>query len=473
MIRIWQVQRSLILLGAFLLAPLSLAVGQTTISSGSDGAGDAPAMTQEDLDNLLAPIALYPDSLLSQIFMAATYPIEVVEAERWVRQNESLKGDALGKALEKEDWDPAVKSLVNFPQVLTMMSEQLDWMTKLGDAFLAQQQEVMNTVQRLRIKAQEQGNLESNEQQNVIVEAAPASSSSETTTIIRIEPAQPEVIYVPTYQPAVVYGSWWYPTPPAYYWRPPGYVASAAIGFGVGVACGAAWGYAWGGCNWRHGDIDIDVRRNSIYNNNINRSRYNNYGGAGNNWRHNPQHRRGADYRNRNTASQYGGRAAADAARSRDQFRGRAESGRQQINAGAADQFKGRDPARAQTRDARRPGGSGNRPNASGDRRPSRGQSAQQRPARPSSPQANRPQQRNPGANRPKQPSQSNRGGAFNGANNRGSNVKQQSNRGRSSRSGNASRGSRGGGSRSGGASRGGGGARRGGGGARGGGGRR
>lgn len=173
MTRTWQFRRILVLCGAFILAPLPLALGQTTISSGPDAASDAPALTQEDLDNLLAPIALYPDSLLSQIFMAATYPIEVVEAERWARQNEKLTGDALTRQLEEKGWDPSVKSLVNFPQVLTMMSEQLEWTTKLGDAFLAQQKEVMNTVQRLRIKAQDAGNLETNEQQKVIVEAAP------------------------------------------------------------------------------------------------------------------------------------------------------------------------------------------------------------------------------------------------------------------------------------------------------------
>ena len=142
---------------------------------------------QEELDQLLAPIALYPDSLLAQIFMAATYPLEVVQAGKWTKANQNLKGDALAAALEKQDWDPSVKSLVNFPQVLDMMNEKLDWTQKLGDTFLAQQKEVMDTVQKLRAKAEAQGNLKTTDQQNVVVE-------KETQTII-IESANPQVVY--------------------------------------------------------------------------------------------------------------------------------------------------------------------------------------------------------------------------------------------------------------------------------------
>jgi len=141
----------------------------------------------EELDQLLAPIALYPDSLVSQILMASTYPLEVVQADRWAKQNASLKGDALGKALEGQEWDPSVKSLVNFPQVLTMMSEKLDWTTKLGDAFLADQKIVLDTIQSLRAKAQAAGNLKTTKEQTVVVEEK----------IIKIEPANPQVVYVP------------------------------------------------------------------------------------------------------------------------------------------------------------------------------------------------------------------------------------------------------------------------------------
>lgn len=176
------------LLVVFLAAPPSLLAQK---------AGQAAAFKQEELDQLLAPIALYPDSLVSQLLMASTYPLEVVQADRFAKQNKDLKGDALTKALEQQAWDPSVKSLVNFPQVLTMMSEKLDWTQKLGDAFLAQQKAVMDTVQSLRARAQASGNLKTTTEQKVIVEQK----------IIRIEPASPQVVYVPVYDPTVVYAS--------------------------------------------------------------------------------------------------------------------------------------------------------------------------------------------------------------------------------------------------------------------------
>ena len=221
----------------------------------------APVFKQEELEQILAPIALHPDPLVSQILMAATYPLEIALAERWAKQNASLKGDALTAALEKQNWDPSVKSLVNFPQVLTMMSEKLDWTQRLGDAFLADQKKVLDTIQSLRAKAQASGNLKTTKEQTVIVEEK----------IIKIEPANPQVVYVPSYNPTVVYGAWPYPAYPPYYYYPPGYVASSMFAFGAGVAMGAAWGYAWGNCNWGGGDVDVDVNRNTNINNNINR----------------------------------------------------------------------------------------------------------------------------------------------------------------------------------------------------------
>ena len=163
-------------------------------------AQQAPAKVfkQEELDQLLAPIALYPDDLLTQILMASTYPLEVVQAERWAKQNKSLKGDALKAALEKQTWDDSVKALVPFPDVLTMMSEKLEWTQKLGDAFLAQQKDVMDTVQKLRRKANEAGNLKSSKEQEVKKEG----------DIIIVEAANPQVVYVPAYNPTVVYGAW-------------------------------------------------------------------------------------------------------------------------------------------------------------------------------------------------------------------------------------------------------------------------
>ena len=293
---------------------------------------------QEELDQLLAPIALYPDSLVAQILMASTYPLEVVQAERWAKQNESLAGDALTEALEKENWDPSVKSLVNFPQVLQMMNEKVDWTQKLGDAFLAQQKDVMGTIQNLRKKAQAEGNLKTNQEQKVIVE-------KETQTII-IEPSNPQVVYVPTYNPTVVYGTWWYPAYPPYYYYPPGYVAGAALfSFGVGIAVGAAWGYAWGGCNWGRGNVNININRNTNINTKIDRSKYANKATAGKDgkgsWKHNPEHRKGVSYRDQSTAQKFD-RGASREAQSREAFRGRAEAGRQDLAKGGADQFRDR-----------------------------------------------------------------------------------------------------------------------------------
>jgi len=288
----------------------------------------------EELEQLLAPIALHPDSLVSQILMASTYPLEVVQADRFAKQNAKLKGDALTAALEKQDWDPSVKSLVNFPQVLTMMSEKLDWTQKLGDAFLADQKKVLDTIQSLRAKAQAAGNLQSTKEQNVIVEEK----------IIKIESTSPQVVYVPTYNPTVVYGAWPYPAYPPYYYYPPGYVASRALWFGAGVAAGAAWGYAWGNCNWNGGDVDVDVNRNTNINNNINRDQAKqkmqergqvNQKGQGK-WQHNPENRKGVSYRDQGTAQKYNRASTSDSIKSREQFRGRADQGRQDLAGGGA-----------------------------------------------------------------------------------------------------------------------------------------
>jgi hypothetical protein len=219
------------------------------------GQESKPSFRQEEIEQLVAPIALYPDSLIAQILMASTYPLEVVQAARWAKQNKDLKGDALAVSLEKQDWDASVKSLVNFPQVLQMMSEKLDLTQKLGDAFLAQQKEVLDAIQKLRVKAQDQGSLKTTPEQKVIVEQQ----------VIRIESANPDVVYVPTYNPTVVYGAWPYPAYPPYSYYPPGYAYAPLLAFGAGVALGAAWGNAWGNCNWGGGDIDVN--RNSNRNN--------------------------------------------------------------------------------------------------------------------------------------------------------------------------------------------------------------
>lgn len=251
--------KSLVVQTLTVFLALSMTVPPSVFAQDAPG---KPAFKQEELEQLLAPIALYPDSLLTQILMASTYPLELVQADRWAKKNKDMKGDALAKALEAQPWDPSVKSLVNFPQVLQMMSEKLDLTQKLGDAFLAQQKDVMATIQKLRAKAKASGNLKTTKEQVVKVEQE----------VIIIESASPQVVYVPSYNPTVVYGTWAYPAyPPAPYY-PPGYGAGAA--FVTGVAVGAAWGYAWGNANWHGGDVNVNVNQNANLNQNINRSQY-------------------------------------------------------------------------------------------------------------------------------------------------------------------------------------------------------
>jgi hypothetical protein len=276
----------------------------------------AKTFSQEELDQLLAPIALYPDALLAQVLMASTYPIEVVQAERWVKANPGLKDKALEDALQQQPWDPSVKSLAVFPQVLMMMSDKIDWTQKLGDAFLAQQKDVLATAQALRSKAVAEGTLKDSKEQKVVTE------SENNTTVIKIEPTDPEVVYVPTYNPTVVYGAWPYPAYPPYYYYPPGYVAGGALlGFAAGIIVGGA---LWGNCNWGGGDVNINVNRY----NNFNRTNISN-----GNWNHAAQHRGAVPYRDKGVAQQYGRGQAADAA-SRDAFRGRADAGRDSITRG-------------------------------------------------------------------------------------------------------------------------------------------
>ncbi len=275
---------------------------------------EAPAFKPEEIEALVAPIALYPDSLLSQVLMASTYPLEIVQAARWVKANPNVKGDAAVKAVANETWDVSVKSLVAFPQALEPMNEKLDWTQKLGDAFLADQKSVLDAVQRLRTRAEQAGNLQSTEQQKVIVEQAAPQQ-----TVIKIEPANPQVIYVPAYNPTIVYGAWMYPGYPPYYWPPPPlyYPGGALVrGFAWGVGVAAA-GAMFGGCNWGRGDVNINVNRATSIDNNFNR---NNVGGGGQ-WQHDASHRKGVSYRDNASREKYGkGVGGADG---RNDFRGR------------------------------------------------------------------------------------------------------------------------------------------------------
>lgn len=297
--------------------PLALALALCLALPGLARAQDSPPLSAGQLEQLVAPVALYPDSLLAQVLMASTYPLEVVQAARWAKDNPNLKDKALDDALQQQPWDASVKSVVAFPQVLQMMNEKLDWTEQLGDAFLAQQKDVMDAVQRLRTKAQAAGNLNSGKEQTVRTEAGSGGSPQ---TII-IEPAETNTVYVPVYNPTVVYGPWAYPAYPPYYWYPPGYVATSVISFGLGVAAGYA---LWGDWDWHHGDINVDI-------NDYRHFTRNDWHGD-HNWRHDPEHRKGVPYRNDRVEKQFRGDGhgfSRDQARAqaRRDFRGHDGSG--------------------------------------------------------------------------------------------------------------------------------------------------
>ncbi|MEZ4599648.1 MAG: DUF3300 domain-containing protein [Syntrophotaleaceae bacterium] len=247
------------------------------------------AYSREELAQMLAPIALYPDALLSQVLMASTYPIEVIEADRWLRANPHLQGDALDDALIEENWDPSVKALCHFPSVLASMSEQIAETTDLGNAFLGQEQEVMDTVQELRAAAYERGNLYSTSAQRVIVERE---------TIV-IQPTSPRVVYVPYYDPWTIYGSWWYPAYPPWSWGPPG----VRIGFGISYWPGVYFSFSFGSWtrfDWHRHHIHIDVHHRPRY------VRHDHWISKSGPWRHETKHRHGVVYRHRPTAEKYG-----------------------------------------------------------------------------------------------------------------------------------------------------------------------
>ena len=301
---------------------------------------EGPSFRPEEIDQMVAPIALYPDALLAQILTASTYPLEIVQAGRFVQQNKDLKGEKLMAAAKDKDWDPSVKAMLSFPDVLLMMNDKLEWTEKLGNAFLDQQKDVMASVQRLRQKAQEAGNLKTTKEQKVVVE--------KETKVIVIESASPEVVYVPTYNPTVVYGVWAYPAypPPPVYAYPPGAGLAFAAGVAVGVA--ARSGYGAYGCGWGNNEINI----NASTNNNFTKNNYNNpqkYQAKQNqSWQHNPEHRGNAQYKNQKTAQKYGQQGAGGGARA-----GTSEA--RGYGGGAGDKGGGK----AQTSDAGRGGNTG------------------------------------------------------------------------------------------------------------------
>ena len=247
--------------------------------------------SKEELVQMLAPIALYPDSLIAQMLMASTYPLEVVDAERWLRQNMHLKGDDLNTALQEKTWDPSIKVLCHFPDVLFAMSDKLDQTRKLGDAFLSQQDDVMATIQELRQKARDLGNLRTSSKQQVIVEKE----------IIRIVPVDPTVVYVPVYDPLYVYGPWWYPAYPPYYWYyPRGIVhAQGFVSFGPHFFIGLGL-FSWTWFDWHVHHIYIDTYKTRRFHRYHYRHDSHKYI-----WKHQPRHRKGVAYRDRKTAERF------------------------------------------------------------------------------------------------------------------------------------------------------------------------
>jgi len=318
----------------------------------------APKIPNDQLDSLVAPIALYPDPLLTQTLVASTYPLEIIQLQQWLDKNKNLKDSKLTEAVSKQPWDPSVQAMAALPDVVKRLADDIQWATDLGNAFLAQQSDVMDAVQRMRQKAQSAGALKSNQQMRVETETV------ENKTVIVVQQTDPQVVYVPSYNPTVVYGAPVYPYPPIYY--PPStgaVIAASAISFGVGVAIGAAWGGGGWGWNtgWGHNDVNINVNNNFNRNTNISGgNRVNNIQGGnrnniqgGNKWQHNPQHRGGAPYANRDIANQYGGAARGDSLQNRQRAAQR-DIGRQGGNLPST-----RDANRGSLGD--RTGGAGNR----------------------------------------------------------------------------------------------------------------
>ncbi|MDN4982048.1 DUF3300 domain-containing protein [Bradyrhizobium sp. WYCCWR 13022] len=265
----------------------------------------AELLKPEQLEALVAPIALYPDELLANVLAASTYPLEVVQADRWLKDNKSLKGDALKTQVDKQSWDDSVKALASTADVLAMMSDKLDWTQKLGDAFLAQQPDVMDAIQRLRNKAYDNKKLVTTKQQKVSVQ------SQEGKQVVVIQQADPAEMYVPYYDPATVYGTWPYAEYPPYYWGYPSYIGAgmvaAGIAFGTAWAIGR-WGNYWGGgCNWGNRNVYVNHRTTNIS------------GG----WQHNPAHRGGVRYNNTNVQNRFGNTNIRAGASDRMDFRGR------------------------------------------------------------------------------------------------------------------------------------------------------
>ncbi len=316
--------KTLIAIALLLAIPVAAAAQSADNPANPPGQAQPPSqppptaelLKPEQLEALVAPIALYPDELLANVLAASTYPLEVVEADRWLKQHKNLQGDALKTQVEKQSWDDSVKALASSADVLAMMSEKLEWTKDLGDAVLAQQPDVMDAIQRLRAKAYDNKKLVTTKQQKVSVQ------TQENKQVIVIEPSEPDILYVPYYDPATVYGAWPYADYPPYYFGYPSYIGvgviAAGLAFGAGWAIGR-WGNYWGGgCNWGNRNVYIN--------------HYNRINNVGNSWQHNPAHRQGVRYNNANVQQRFGNNNLKAGAADRMDFRGR--NGQQVLGGG-------------------------------------------------------------------------------------------------------------------------------------------
>src|SRR5277367_1546226 len=281
--RVLIIRCAVVLFGAVALCSLTAAQ-----SPAASGASYAP-LTPAQLDQLTAPIALYSDPLLGMVLAASTYPLEVVEAGQWLHDsaNADLAGSELTNAMQTESWDASVKSLVAFPDVLRMMNSNLQWTEQLGDAFLAQQPDVMDSVQRLRQRAASAGSLQSTPQQTLVIDGDDYA----------IDPVDPDQIFVPYYDPLLAYGPWpWAGYPPYFFPFPPGiYLGGAWMVFGGGIDFGWPYG-GWYGWDWHRHGFGFGQRGAPV---------------VGHPWQFDPGHRRGVPFRDAATAARYGGGAGS------------------------------------------------------------------------------------------------------------------------------------------------------------------
>jgi hypothetical protein len=355
MLRCGKILIALALLMAIPVAALAQTADQPSApSSHAQPASQPPPSAEllkpEQLEALVAPIALYPDELLANVLAASTYPLEVVQADRWLKERKNLKGDALKMEVDKQAWDDSVKALASTPDVISMMSDKVDWTKNLGDAVLAQQPDVMDAIQRLRSKAYDNKKLVTTKQQKVSVQ------TQESRQAIVIESADPDTMYVPYYDPATVYGSWPYTDYPPYYFGYPSYIGAGVIATGLAFGAGWAigrWGNYWGGgCNWGNRNLYVN--------------HYNKINNIGNNWQHNPVHRQGVRYNNVNVQQRFGNNNLKAGASNRMDFRGR--DGQQvlrpgQDRPGGGDRVGDRAGDRTGDRVGDRAGGAGDRGN--------------------------------------------------------------------------------------------------------------